>query len=543
MKTLAKTTNKVSPKTLKSLREALQNCKQHLRESQLDNMSFEDFIAPEKEALRNLRAAVAEAGLVSLDAEALEQDKIDIQKVLSVSEVDTDPNTGVLSEDYYKKSSSLLRLVERSRSYQEIVTDFKKQVGRDDFAAFQEWGKSQEDANKCQVVRERNFHVMYQLAGDVQPELPAEMLEPSQELKDLIDWAEAGEDIVETATDTVTTKYELVELKLRRVIRGKSVKRYYLLAGDAGIGKTYIVNQLVKEAGMELDESGGVGSDTRVPVVTGSIGRNPTTVAEFLWKYRDTPLVVMDDCDTFLRVDANPDVTNILKGAMEPGTNFHVHITSSIAKMLTKMFKRNEAAEKRAKALQEGELPDTLPDEEIEDWDEDDMSDFENELEDETALDTAEKIPTDWTFNSRLVIISNLHEAKINPALWSRCDHFDLHLTQEEYLVRLGMIINDMDIGQKDGIYTEEQAMSAKALVMKVLGPLIEAGNKGIKLYGKHIHLKESLEFRLVKDVADMWLSMIERYMEMHPGATEDEASKANLKKWVRVIVIPRISA
>ena len=66
---------------------------------------------------------------------------------------------------------------------------------------------------------------------------------------------------------------------------------------------------------------------------------------------------------------------------------------------------------------------------------------------------------------------------------------------------------------------------------------------KGVNLFGKTIQLKEHLEFRLVKDVIDMWLSMIERYVETHPGATKEDAKKACLKKWVRVVIIPRISA
>ncbi len=240
----------------------------------------------------------------------------------------------------------------------------------------------------------------------------------------------------------------------------------------------------------------------------------------------------MDDCDTFLRKDANPDVSNMLKGAMEPGTGYHVHITSTIAKRLSTMIR--ESVE-----LKEGEAP--VADDLVLD---DDWDDIEGLGEDDPAyIANDHQIPTDWTFNARLVIVSNLHENQINEALWSRCDHFDLHLTQEEYFVRLGMIIDKMDIGVKDGIYSAEDVQSAKDLVMSVLGPLIEAGKKGITMFGKRIQLKESLEFRLVKDVVDMWLSMVERYMEVHQGVSKDDAKKACLKKWVRVVVIPRISA
>lgn len=533
---------KIDEKTLQSLREAVSRCKTLFNEKRLNESSFEDLIAPQKDFLDNLKIATKEAGLVSLNPEALDLEKVNIQKVLSVSEEDTDANDGTLSEAFYKKNSSILQQLSEvrssGRSYKEIVTAYKREGGNpESYEAYQAWAAKQPDAEKASVLTKRNFTDWMLRIADVASDVPVDQLEPSKELKNLIDMIDAGEDFVETATDTVTTKYELIELKLRRVIRGKSIKRYYLLAGDAGIGKTYIVNQLLAEAGLKTNENGDVGTGD-VPVVTGSIGRNPTTVAEFLWRYRDEPLVVMDDCDTFLRKDANPDVSNMLKGAMEPGTHFHVHITSTIAKRLTKMLKT-----KSESVLNEDELATDIAltaDNEIDDDDENSLGDDDPNY---VANEADGEIPTDWTFNARLIIISNLHEATINEALWSRCDHFDLHLTQEEYLVRLAMIINDMDIGQKDGIYTEEQVASAKALIMTVLEPLIEAGNKGIKMFGKYIHLKEALEFRLIKDIADMWLSMVERYMETHPGASEDDAKKVLLKKWVRVIVIPRISA
>lgn len=515
-------------KKVANLREAVKNYRRNLQEKKLRESSFEDLLKPVSQARQELARAVADAGIVSLSPEVLDTDKIDLTSVLGTSEEDLNPETGSLKESVMKALQEEKQVL-TEETYQGIVDDYKANGGTDNYEEYKAWAANYKDPEKAGILSKRNFLIYYQLSKAQAAAAAAPVTDepPSQELMNLIDLVDAGEAFTETAVDTVTTKYEMVELKLRRVIRGKSVKRYYLLAGDAGIGKTFIINSLLEEAGkMET-----------TPVVTGSIGRNPTTVAEFLWRYKDTELVIMDDCDTFLRKDANPDVSNMLKGAMEPGTGYHVHVTSTIAKRLSSLIRESE--KKKGNALKEGEAP--VADDLVLD---DDWDDIEGLGEDDPAyIANDNQVPTDWTFNARLVIVSNLHENQINEALWSRCDHFDLHLTQEEYFVRLGMIIDKMDIGVKDGIYSAEDVQSAKDLVMSVLGPLIEAGRKGITMFGKRIQLKESLEFRLVKDVVDMWLSMVERYMEVHPGVSKDDAKKACLKKWVRVVVIPRISA
>lgn len=516
-----------------SFKESLARCQHLLKEKRLSEATVEELEAIGAKLRKDTNAAVAAANLVSLNTDVVDMDQIDLPKVLNTSESDTNPESGAFTEAYVKAHTQpKVQVLKEARTYDDIVADYKRQGGTDDFEAFQNWIATQPDYEKGAKILKRHFIKMFQYAAAGEPVAVKNTEPPSKELTDLIDLIDANDNFVETAVDTVTTKYEMIELKLRRVIRGKSVKRYYMLAGDAGIGKTFIVNSLLEEAG-KLEST---------PVVTGSIGRNPTTVAEFLWNYRDQDLVIMDDCDTFLRKDANPDVINMLKGAMEPGTNFHVHITSSIAARLNNVLKAKKKENYDPEEL--NKLYESEDDELIDDDDIEDEGSIEPEAAvDDSMLEINDTVPTDWTFNARLVIISNLHENQINDALWSRCDHFDLHLTQEEYLVRLGMIINKMDIGQKDGIYEEADVQAAKDLLMSLLGPLIEAGMKGVNLFGKTIQLKEHLEFRLVKDVIDMWLSMIERYVETHPGATKEDAKKACLKKWVRVVIIPRISA
>ena len=116
-------------------------------------------------------------------------------------------------------------------------------------------------------------------------------------------------------------------------------------------------------------------------------------------------------------------------------------------------------------------------------------------------------------------------------------------MTQEEYLVRLGMILDRMDVGQNEGVCTPEEAKEAKAVTFATMQAIIEAGNHGVKLFGKNVRLSEHLEFRIVKDLVNSWLAHLERELELNPKESRDEAKAKIMPRWVRINAIPRMSA
>lgn len=508
----------------KDLKKALKVCKESLNKKRLNESSFRDLIQPFLDLLDQVHQA-KENG--ELDLPPVDDDKIDIKKVLSTSETELTAD-GALAESINRKGNILK---EDEKTYQDIVNDYRAQGGSENYDEWKTWLNSQNEADKEKgnILSKYNFNARYQRSANIiskteQPAIPKPEYKPSKDLQSLIDIIDANEDFTESAVTTVADKYETIELLLRRVIRGKSTKRYYLLAGDPGIGKTYTVEKLLKEEGKE-----------NVETCTGSIGRSVTSIAIFLWTHKDDDLIILDDCDSFLRKGNNLDVVNILKGCMEPGTGYKVGIPANIANRASKLLNMQESQKTKVsdkiKALFEDE-------EELDD--EESVDSNEENTEIESSADSS--IPTSWTFNARLIILSNLHESQIEEALWSRCDHFDLHLTQEEYLVRLAMIIDNMDVGQKSGNITEEEAKEAKALTFSVMQSVIEAGNNGVKLFGKYVRLTNHLEFRIVKDLCNMWLAMLDRELELNPTENRDEAKKKILKKWVRIGVIPRLS-
>lgn len=515
---------KAQTKNIKKLQEKLNVCKRLLAEKRFQEATFEDIIKPSMDLLNKVHAAnVAN----ELDLPPLEDD-LDFNRLLSTSENDLDSTDGTLNEAALERIKKTLQEAKLNEmTYNDIIKDYIRAGGSQDYDAWRDWliDQSEDVAQKGAVLNKWAFDTRYnQLssvtsAGKPVAAAPEPVVDPnyvpSDNLQSLIDICCANEEYAENALTTVTDKYDTIDLILRRVVRGKSTKRYYILAGDAGIGKTYTVSKILKEEGKA--------DDIDKITFTGSIGRSVTSIATFLWQHRNDELLVLDDCDTFLRKDGNPDVINILKGCMEPGTGHTVGIPDTIAKKITKSLGSPD--------IEDMSLEDLI-----------DQQGLEAEAEKEAnAGDFA--VPTKWVFNARLIIISNLHESQINDALWSRCDHYDLHLTQEEYLIRLAAIIDGMDVGQKSNICTEEEAKEAKALVLSVLQAIIEAGVHGVKIFGKFIQLTDHLEFRIVKDLVNTWLAMLEQVLEKNPGISRDEAKKSIMNKWLRISVIPRLSA
>ena len=356
-----------------------------------------------------------------------------------------------------------------------------------------------------------------------EPKEPSKPVELSAGLQSLVNACSAGADYVETAADTVNAKYKMIGMKLKRVILGKSLKNYYLLMGDAGIGKSYIVKDCLTKCGKDPKS---------VPLIKGDIGSSRTDVAKFLWKYKDEELVILDDCDTTIQ-SKNPAVQNMLKGAMDPDGHA-VTISPTILKELTKSLQQEAIEAKYGKNNKLFEARDI--DDEDDEW----LDDEEGGVEGEGLLDT--DVPTEtWTFNARVVFVSNLDEKDVTKAVLSRCDYYTLHLTQEEYLIRLGKIIKDMDINSPNSGWTDERVDDAKAMAVAMMANVIEAANKGVKLFNKTVRLTHPLEFRIVRDLVEGYLMLVDDYIEENPGATEEEAGDAIIPEFVRTILMPRL--
>lgn len=509
---------KIDTKTIKSLQRKLKTINENI-----DNV--DDYIQPALKALDIIKSI--EGRLPDIPYKEL----IDSEDILDVSEKDLDTRNG-LEESVSRKLRKQKLDEESVPGGLKVLTNWINEGGdRKKPGAYEEFldyaSKAGIDTSKIDPVwfntRSRNI-VWANRKNGVEPEKSSKVRNPvveepkqvelSKSLQDMIDICNAGSEYIETAADTVAAKYRTIDLKLRRVITGKSLKNYYLLFGDAGIGKSTIVKDTLEELGY---------SD--VPIIKGDIGRSRTDVARFLWETKDKDIIILDDCDTMIdKTATDKAVQNMLKGAMDPDGH-HVTISPTIQKMVSKAMTLDENKKKNDDFFKKFLKEESEQDETIED----------------SSEEIANTIPTSWDYNARVIFISNLDTPQVNPAILSRCDYYCLHLTQEEYLIRLGIIIDKMKIDTTRSGWTEEQVKKSKAVAVMMMSNVIEAANKGVKLFGKTVKLTHPLEFRIVRDLVEGYLILVDDYKDRHPEATDSEAGTKILPEFVKVVLIPKL--
>lgn len=508
---------KIDTRSIKSLQKKLKSVKENID-------SVDDYIQPALKALDIIKSI--ENRIPNIPYKEI----LDNENILDISEKDLDTKNGL--EESVSIELKKQKLEEESvPGGLKVLTKWIDEGGDrkkpDAYEEFLDYAtKAGIDTSKIDPswfnTRSRNI-VWANRKNNKSSEKPSSLqksvveepkkVELSKSLQDMIDICNAGSEYVETAADTVAAKYRTIDLKLRRVITGRSLKNYYLLFGDAGIGKSTIVKDTLNDLGY-----------TDVPIIKGDIGRSRTDVARFLWETKDKDIIILDDCDTMIdKTATDKAVQNMLKGAMDPDGH-HVTISPTIQKMVSKSISLDENKKKNddffRKMLKEDE---TSEDSEIT---------LENEVE---------MIPTSWDYNARVIFISNLDTPQVNPAVLSRCDYYCLHLTQEEYLIRLGMIIDKMKIDTTKSGWSEEQVKKSKAVAVMMMSNVIEAANKGVKLFGKTVNLTHPLEFRIVRDLVEGYLILVDDYKDHHPGVSDSEAGTKILPEFVKVILIPKL--
>lgn len=358
---------------------------------------------------------------------------------------------------------------------------------------------------------------------------------PSENLQKLIaQCEESGEDLT-SAASTVRAKYLNIERKLKRVIRDASYKNYYHLFGDAGIGKSVIVNDCLAKCGKEVVNDLSLVTDTmkQVPLIKGDIGRSRSDVARFLWDTKDLDLVILDDCDSVLKKDVDNAVANMLKGAFDPDGHT-VHISASIQKKANSYVMEENAKEARLRKMIEAKRN-------PEDYDED-ADDDNYDTDEEGMLNTNDGVISElsWNYPCRIIFVSNLTAAQCTPAVFSRMDYFELHLTQEEYMVRLADIIDDMKFDNSKTGWSDQQVKEAKATAVLMMSNAIEAANHHIPLFGTPVKFSHALEFRIIRDLVENFLILVDAYVEER-GLDPEDAKLQCIPEFVRTVLLPKL--
>lgn len=179
----------------------------------------------------------------------------------------------------------------------------------------------------------------------------------------------------------------------------RGVRNSLVIYGGAGIGKTFVVNQTIKDEGLKLRQD--------YFIIKGKI--TTSSLYQMLFIHRDNKLLVFDDTDS---VWGDPEAANILKAALDSYEERTISWVSPKNVNVSKMSDADREAYNEKLDIQ-----------------------FEEDPEGKM------KMPSEFEFNSRIIFISNLAYDKFDKAVLNRSAKIDMTLTQEQLFQRMKSIL------------------------------------------------------------------------------------------------------
>lgn len=191
---------------------------------------------------------------------------------------------------------------------------------------------------------------------------------------------------------------DLVEMAARKQISG------LLIYGGAGTGKSFTVKKTLTNMGLQQDR--------QWHKYKGSM--STTQLYRLLFMRKNGGLIVFDDLDSMWK---DPEAVNLLKAAMDDDDRTVSWIKNNTVNL-------GAMSKKEKKEFIEKTYDDLMA----------------NPSEADSI-----KLPSEFTFNGRIIFISNLPESKFDSAILSRGGHIDMTLTPEQMLMRIEYLLPEMD--------------------------------------------------------------------------------------------------
>ena len=182
--------------------------------------------------------------------------------------------------------------------------------------------------------------------------------------------------------------------------------------------------------------------------------------------------------------------------------------------------------------------------------DEDDDEDEENAMESDHEAedliggedDESTELPTSFTFDSSLIIVSNLREDQIDTAVLSRCVPFELNLTLDEFMDRLAKIYGKLAPLPGYSSLAGEMYDWCKKNAYSALGMVVASFLGGAKLFGTAVQINKKLQFRDLQKLAGDFSILANGYarrngLKLDNPANRDRVAKAIMGEFYRGIV------
>ena len=212
---------------------------------------------------------------------------------------------------------------------------------------------------------------------------------------------------VKTEMKNPDTLFGIMGNLTQLVARGS--RNSLIVYGGPGIGKTYVVNEMLNAEGLKK------GTDWYV--VKGKI--TTSSLYQTLFMHRKGGILVFDDTDS---VWSDKEAANILKAALD---SYDERIISWLSNRTVNVSKLDQAAKEELN------------------------TNLDYKLASEPG-DGGIKLPSEFDFNGRIIFISNLPYEKFDSAVLTRSAKIDMTLTPEQIFMRMRSIITKGGLGAKD---------------------------------------------------------------------------------------------
>ena len=262
--------------------------------------------------------------------------------------------------------------------------------------------------------------------------------EYAQRLTKMMDAAlnSPSNDVIEQEMVDPDTLFGRMSDLIKLIVKGVSPSLF--IYGGPGIGKTFIVNKTLKEAGLKKNQD--------YFIVKGKI--TPTALYQTLYTHRNgNTMLVFDDADSAFRTE---DSANILKAALDSYEEREISYSSARTINVDKWSdeKRERYEEKLDKQLLS--IGDDEDDEDFEDNDFDSNPDaafpdngrgMDKEKKKKKKEEKVTKLPSKFKFDGKIIFISNLDKSQVDDAVLSRSYKIDMEMTAAQRFKRMESIL------------------------------------------------------------------------------------------------------
>ncbi len=330
----------------------------------------------------------------------------------------------------------------------------------------------------------------------------------------MMDYAEErGEEIADNAGTRCKRKYNKIYETVAMSVSEKVSKNSAIIAGQAGVGKTFYATKILEEKGLK-PVSYGTPTQNQYYYQKGSIGTSRESIVWFFYQHRNKEIIVLDDCDSFL-VNKDQTIQNVLKAILTQGKNggdvgiTDLNLRRKLSKMLDasnkQMVESIQPKSTKSKLLESLDQLNKLYNDGFDE--ENDNLEAEEELSLETLKNTKEvstdslSFPETFHFTSKVVIISNLNLKQIDSAVSSRSNFCEIYLEPDEFLYKLKEIASTL--GLNDTPLAEKEFVWHRDLCIEVLEIAIECALTSTRLGSLSFEINSPLEFRNVITLTD----------------------------------------